>query len=161
MIKGLLVEDDQGNIDSYKQRFLLRDIELIDIDTFPPQASDFWNIVLEKDVDFIIIDNHLHKKSVPYNGWDVLKEIRDHDSEIYIIYLTSKGISIDEPLLSHFDLEVDKLNLDQEFQTIAQRIHRAYSRDVSLKMEREIDKARELQQKYFEERMKILKNKLG
>lgn len=159
MIKGLLIEDDQDNIDSYTERFRLHGIELLDIKEFPKSATEFWNIVVKTDVDFIIIDNHLHKKSVSYEGLDVLNEIRKQDPEIYIVYLTCKGI--DKTKTSEFDLEVEKGNLDSEFKNVVQRIKRAYSRDVAYKLEREIDEAALIQQKYYDEQIKILKEKLG
>lgn len=159
MIKGLLIEDDQDNIDSYTQRFKLHGIELLDIKEFPKVATGFWSIVLKTNVDFIIIDNHLHKKSVQYEGLDVLKEIRKNDSEIYIVYLTCKGI--DKTKTSDFDLEIEKANLDSEFINVVQRIKRAYSRDIAYKLEREIDETILIQQKYYDEQLKMLKEKLG
>lgn len=159
MIKGLLIEDDQDNIDSYTQRFKLHDIELVDVKVFPKSAADFWNIVCETNVDFIIIDNHLHKKSVQYEGLDVLNEIRKNDSEIYIVYLTCKGI--DKTKTSEFDLEIEKGNLDLEFKNVIQRIKRAYSRDIAYKFEREIDEIKLIQQNYYDEQLRILKEKLG
>lgn len=159
MIKGLLIEDDQDNIDSYTERFALHDIELLDVKDFPKSAADFWRIVVEMNVDFIIIDNHLHKKSVQYEGLDVLKEIRKQDSEIYIVYLTCKGI--DKTKTSEFDLEIEKGNLTEEFQNVVQRIKRAHSREVAYKLEREIDNAEIIQKKYYEEQLKVLKEKLS
>lgn len=159
MIKGLLIEDDQDNIDSYTQRFNLYGIELRDVKEFPKEPAGFWDIVLASNVDFIIIDNHLHKKSVQYEGLDVLKEIRKNDSEIYIVYLTCKGI--DKTKTSEFDLEVEKGDLNSEFVNVVQRIKRAYSRDVAYKLEREIDATKTIQQKYYDEQIKILKERLG
>lgn len=159
MIKGLLIEDDQDNINAYQERFHLYDIELIDVKKFPKTASEFWEIVVATDVDFIIIDNHLHKKSVQYEGLDVLKEIRKRDSEIYIVYLTCKGI--DKTKTSEFDMEIEKGNLEAEFKNIVQRIKRAYSRDIAYKFEREIEETKLIQQKYYNEQLKILKDKLG
>lgn len=161
MIKGLLVEDDQDNIDSYTKRFKLQEIELVNVMKFPKSAADFWNIVLDRNVDFIIIDNHLHKKCVEYTGLDVLREIRKQDSEIYIIYLTSKGIDKTDPVLSNFDLEVDKLDFSSEFMSLVKRIKRAYSRDIAYKFEREIDEIKLIQQNYYDEQLRIIKEKLG
>lgn len=159
MIKGLLIEDDQDNIYAYKERFRLYDIELLDVPEFPKEASAFWDIVIETNVDFIIIDNHLHKKSVQYEGLDVLREIRKQDPEIYIVYLTCKGI--DKTKTSEFDLEVDKGNLNSEFINVVKRIKRAYSRDIAFKFEREIEATKCIQQKYYDEQLKLLKEKLG
>lgn len=159
MIKGLLIEDDQDNINAYSQRFLLNDIELLDVREFPKEASAFWDIVIETNVDFIIIDNHLHKKSVQYEGLDVLREIRKQDPEIYIVYLTCKGI--DKTKTSDFDLEVDKRNLNVEFTNIVERIKRAYSRDIAFKFEREIEESKHIQQEYYDKQLKLLKEKLG
>ena len=161
MIKGLFIEDDPENIKSYRDRFKLHDIDLLDIETFPKNACDIWEIVIKTDVDFIIIDNHLHKKCVEYSGLDVLEEIRKQDPEIYIIYLTSKGIDKKDPKLSKFDQEIDKINFTDQFQSIVQRIKRAYSRDVAYKFEREISATQAIQQSYYNERLRLLKEKLG
>ena len=161
MIKGLYIEDDNDNIISYSKRFKLKDIELISIDTFPAKPADFWQIVLENEVDFIIIDNHLHKKCVEYTGLQVLEEIRKQDSEIYILYLTSKGIDFADKKLSNFDMEVDKNDFIEKFQIVVDRIKRATSRDLGIKMEREIQEVSRIQNKYYEDRYKLLKEKLG
>ncbi len=161
MIKGLYIEDDNDNIESYSARFKTQNIELVSVDDFPVAPKDFWGIVLKEDVDFIIIDNHLHKKKVQYKGLDVLTEIRKMDSEIYIIFLTSKGFSPEDDYLSDFDQEIAKEDFARDFFKIVERIKRATSRDLGIKLEREIDDANKAQKKYFEERLVELKKILG
>ena len=161
MIKGLFIEDDDDNVASYSRRFKLQGIELITPKSFPSSPDGFWNIALENDVDFIIIDNHLHKKSVKYSGLDVLKEIRKQDSEIYIMYLTSKGISREHCVLSNFDLEIDKNDFSESFETISKRIKRATSRELAIKNEREINKLTETQEEYYKQRLEMLRKILG
>ena len=46
--------------------------------------------MIDQNVDFVIIDYDLGKQAVKYTGIDVLKNIREQDAEIYIIYLTNK-----------------------------------------------------------------------
>lgn len=161
MIKGLYIEDDSDNIDSYTAIFRTQDIELIPVEQFPESPKDFWKIVIEKNVDFIIIDNHLHKKKVSYKGLEILSEIRKMDSEIYVLYLTSKGFSSNDDYLSDFDQEIDKNDFSEEFPKIIQRIKRAASRDLAYKLEREIETVQKEQEKYYDKRLEYLKQLLG
>ena len=161
MIKGLYIEDDSDNIDSYTAIFRTQDIELIPVEQFPESPKGFWEIVIANNVDFIIIDNHLHKKKVAYKGLEILSEIRKVDSEIYVLYLTSKGFSPDDDYLSDFDQEIDKNDFSQEFPKIVQRIKRAASRELAYKLEREIETVQKEQEKYYDQRLEYLKTILG
>lgn len=98
------------------------------------------------------------KQPVKYTGIDVLKNIRDQDAEIYIIYLTNKDFVEDH--IGDFDQTVKKKDFAKEVDNVVKRLVRALSRDLSLKNEREIENSYELQKKYLDARIAILKKQL-
>lgn len=159
MIKGLLIEDDIDTIMSYQDRFKLYDLNLISVENFPNNPKDFFDIALDQNVDFIIIDNHLDKKHVDYNGIDVLDEIRRQDKEIFILYLTNKDFVKEK--LNMFDMEINKMDLPQRYGDVSERIKRAISRDVMIKLEREIEQSAEIQKQYYENKIAKIKELIG
>ncbi len=88
-------------------------------------------------MDFVIIDFNLGKQPVSYDGMDVLKYIRERDPEIYLIYLTSMDFSTE--FLPQFDQQIRKKDMHKEIDVIINRLNRAISRELSIKLEREID----------------------
>ena len=92
------------------------------------------------------------------NSADVLKNIREQDAEIYIIYLTNKDFVEDH--IGEFDQTVKKKELAKEIDNVVRRLTRALSRDLSLKNEREIENNYKLQKEYLDERIEALKEYL-
>lgn len=74
---GLFIEDEAANVDVYTRLFALEGLKLDCLDKLPLTVDSYYDIILEKNVDFLIIDFHLEKQ-VTYKGIDVLREIRKH-----------------------------------------------------------------------------------
>ena len=160
MIKyiGLFIDDDVKNFESIKRLLSLRDIELLPFEDLPQDVNQIYNKIIDKNVDFVIIDYDLGKQRVAYSGIDVLKNIRQQDREIYIIYLTNKDFVEDH--IGDFDQTIKKKELNKEIDNVVKRLNRALSRDLSNKLEREIDNNYNMQKEYLDQRIKILKEHL-
>lgn len=155
---GMFVDDDIKNFMSIRRLLTLKDIDLLPYGDLPTDINEIYQRALEHSVDFIIIDYDLGKQPVKYTGIDVLKNIREQDAEIYIIYLTNKDFVEDH--IGDFDQAVKKKNFAKEVDNVVKRLVRALSRDLSLKNEREIENSYELQKKYLDDRIAILKEQL-
>ena len=156
---GLFIDDDQKNFESIKRLLSLKNIQLLPYENLPEDINEIYQKVIDQNVDFIIIDYDLGKQAVKYTGIDVLKNIREQDAEIYIIYLTNKDFVEDQ--IGEFDQTVKKKELAKEIDNVVRRLTRALSRDLSLKNEREIENSYKLQKKYLDERIEMLKEYLG
>lgn len=155
---GLFIDDDQKNFESIKRLFSLKNIQLLPYENLPQDINEIYQKVIDQNVDFVIIDYDLGKQAVKYTGIDVLKNIREQDAEIYIIYLTNKGFVEDH--IGEFDQTVKKKELAKEIDNVVRRLTRALSRDLSLKNEREIENNYKLQKEYLDERIESLKEYL-
>ena len=155
---GLFIDDDQKNFESIKRLFSLKNIQLLPYENLPQDINEIYQKVIDQNVDFVIIDYDLGKQAVKYTGIDVLKNIREQDAEIYIIYLTNKVFVEDH--IGEFDQTVKKKELAKEIDNVVRRLTRALSRDLSLKNEREIENNYKLQKEYLDERIEALKEYL-
>lgn len=109
---GLYIEDEPKNITLMQGRFsLFPGIELIGIDTYPQTLEGFYDYVVEHDVDFLLVDHELEKVSVDYKGIDVLREIRNHDSNIYAVLLTNYPLDDYKDELGEYDYQLNKKEL--------------------------------------------------
>ncbi len=63
-LKGLFIEDEVANIDIYTKLFALEGLHLECINELPATLEGFYDIVLKRDVDFLIIDYYLDKQWV-------------------------------------------------------------------------------------------------
>ena len=149
---GMFVDDDIKNFTSIRRLLTLKDIDLLPYGDLPLDINEIYRNVLDYNVDFIMIDYDLGKQPVKYTGIDVLKNIREQDAEIYIIYLTNKEFVEDH--IGDFDQTVKKKDFTNEVDNVVKRLVRALSRDLSIKNEREIENNYELQKKYLD---KVLK----
>ena len=71
-LTGLYIEDEPKNVTLMQGRFSLSPgIKLIGIDTYPQSLNEFYDFVVENDVDFLLIDHELEKASVDYKGIEV------------------------------------------------------------------------------------------
>ncbi len=121
---GLFVEDDPSNISIYTKLFKLEGLILESLETLPDNIQDYYEIVLKKNIDFLIIDFHLDKK-VSYKGIDVLKEIRKHDSTIYAVLLTNYELETIADQFSDYDYELQKSAITLRYKDVAEKIRRA------------------------------------
>ncbi len=156
---GLFIDDDEKNFESVRRLFMLKDIDLLPYEELPEDINNIYPKVLDNDVDFVIIDFDLGKQAVKYTGIDVLKNIREQDTEIYIIYLTNKDFVQDH--IGDFDQTVKKKDFAYELDNVVSRLIRALSRDLSIKNEREIINSYDLQQRYLDDRIALIREKLG
>lgn len=109
---GLYIEDEPKNITLMQGRFsLFPGIELIGIDIYPQTLESFYDYVVEHDVDFLLVDHELEKVSVDYKGIDVLREIRNHDSNIYAVLLTNYPLDDYKDELGEYDYQLNKKEL--------------------------------------------------
>lgn len=157
---GLLIDDSEENYNTYARFIISRDIDVLPFFDLPDNVDSLYNMVIEENVDFIIIDKELGEQAVNYNGLDVLKAIRKNDKEIYIIFLTNNDIGDDMKELGEFDQIIKKKNFATEFEMIIKRLERGLSRDLSIKMEREIEEANQQRQAFLDKQIDILKDKL-
>ena len=123
-LRGLFIEDEVANIDIYTKLFALEGLHLECIDKLPATLDGFYDIVLERDVDFLIIDYHLDKQ-VTYKGIDVLREIRKHDSTIYAVLLTNYQLEDFADQFGDYDYELKKDAIVERYVDVAEKIKRA------------------------------------
>ena len=155
---GLFVDDDIKNFEAIRRQLALKNISLLPYEELPADIEDIYQRILDKNVDFVIIDYDLGKQAVKYTGIDVLKSIREQDAEIYIIYLTNKDFVEDH--IGDFDQTVKKKDLAKEMDNVVKRLVRALSRDLAIKNERDIKMNYELLKKYLDDRIAMLKRQL-
>ena len=120
---GLFVDDDIKNFEAIRRQLALKNISLLPYEELPADIEDIYQRILDKNVDFVIIDYDLGKQAVKYTGIDVLKSIREMDN-------------------------------------VVKRLVRALSRDLAIKNERDIKMNYELQKKYLDDRIAMLKRQL-
>ena len=142
---GMFVDDDKKNFESIRRLLSLKNISLLPFENLPEDINDIYQRALDNNVDFVIID--------------FLKNIREQDGEIYIIYLTNKDFVQD--YIGDFDQTVKKKDFPYEVDNVVSRLVRALSRDLSIKSERELNNSYDLQKKYLDDRIALLKEKLG
>jgi DNA-binding NarL/FixJ family response regulator len=141
-----------ANIDIYTQLFALEGLHLECIDKLPAALDGFYDIVLERDVDFLIIDYHLDKQ-VTYKGIDVLREIRKHDSTIYAVLLTNYQLEDIAKQFGDYDYELKKDAIVERYVDVAEKIKRA----CELRKENMIYKGIEQQAEEESDTIKLLK----
>jgi CheY-like chemotaxis protein len=123
-LKGLFIEDELANMEIYTKLFALEGLRLEYIDKLPPTPDGFYDIVLEKEIEFLIIDYHLDKQ-VTYKGIDVLREIRKYDSTIYAVLLTNYQLEDFADQLGDYDYELRKDAISKRYEDVAKKIKRA------------------------------------
>lgn len=136
-IKGLYIEDEIDNISTYSRFFKREGMQIISTDTLLDSPDKYYDLICKHDIDFVIIDNHLDKSGVGYDGFDVLKEIRKQDSNIYILLLTNFDFE-DREGLGELDQAVNKEKFKTQFKEIIERIKRAHERKESKEVTDEI-----------------------
>lgn len=149
---GLFIEDEAANVDIYTRLFAMEGLKLESLDKLPLTVDGFYDIVLEKDVDFLIIDYHLEKQ-VTYKGIDVLKEIRKHDSTIYAVLLTNYDLEQFSPF-GDYDYELKKSEMNIRYKDVVEKIKRACAlrkdnlvyKSVEIKQQQDIETIRLLQE---------------
>lgn len=147
---GLFIEDEPANVNIYTRLFATEGLKLENLSQLPQKVEDYYNIVLEKRVDFLIIDFHLDKQ-VTYKGIDVLREIRKHDSSIYAVLLTNYELENFAPF-SEYDYELRKSQLVSRYKDVAEKIKRA----CALRIENAIYAAVEKHHSYTTETLELL-----
>lgn len=151
-LKGLFIEDEMANIKIYTELFALEGLELEYLDRLPEKVDGFYDIVLERNVDFLIIDYHLDKQ-VTYKGIDVLREIRKSDSTIYAVLLTNYQLDDFADQFGDYDYELKKDTIVERYADVAEKIKRA----CELRKENLIYKAIEEQTDEESDTIKLLK----
>lgn len=121
---GLFIEDEAANVDIYTRLFALEGLKLDCLDILPVTVDSYYDIILEKNVDFLIIDFHLEKQ-VAYKGIDVLREIRKHDSTIYAVLLTNYELDDFADQFCDYDYELQKSEITSRYKDVAEKIKRA------------------------------------
>ncbi len=148
---GLFIEDEVSNIDIYTRLFELEGLKLLCLDKLPSTVEDYYNIILEKNVDFLIVDFHLEKQ-VTYKGIDVLREIRKHDSTIYAVLLTNYELDDFADQFGDYDYELQKSSITARYKDVAEKIKRA----CDLRKDNLMYKAVEIKQQQDAETIRLL-----
>ena len=141
---GLFIEDEAANVDIYTRLFALEGLKLDCLDSY-------YDIILEKNVDFLIIDFHLEKQ-VTYKGIDVLREIRKHDSTIYAVLLTNYELDDFADQFGDYDYELQKSEITSRYKDVAEKIKRA----CGLRKENLMYRAVEIKQQQDTETIRLL-----
>lgn len=134
---GLYIEDDISNVVVQQARFeLFEGIRLEGLETLPTDITDYERIIIEKDIDFLLIDHELDKQNVSYKGSDVLREIRKHDGAIYAILLTNYPLEDYKEELGVYDYQLTKTEMKEpgKIDEVVQKIKRACERIQDHKM---------------------------
>lgn len=148
---GLFIEDEVANVDIYTRLFALEGLKLEYLDKLPQTVDGYYDIILEKNVDFLIIDFHLEKQ-VTYKGIDVLREIRKHDSTIYAVLLTNYELNDFADQFGDYDYEVQKASITTRYKDVAEKIKRA----CNLRKDNLMYRAIEIQQEQDNETIRLL-----
>lgn len=148
---GLFIEDEAANVDIYTRLFALEGLKLEYLDKLPSKVNDYYDIILEKNIDFLIIDFHLEKQ-VTYKGIDVLREIRRHDSTIYAVLLTNYALEDFADQFGDYDYELQKSSITTRYKDVAEKIKRA----CDLRKDNLIYKAVEIKQQQETETIRLL-----
>lgn len=153
-LKGLYIEDDKKNICVTKKLFEQEGFDLEALDELPVDLENLYPLILEKNIDFLLIDHELNKL-VSYTGFDALNEIRKHDRTIYAVLLTNFEVEDFKEEFGSYDLEVNKSELsdDQKLNDIAAKIRRACERIVDSKVLAQVEE----QQKIEQQKLELLK----
>lgn len=147
---GLFIEDESANIDIYRRLFETQGLKLECLGDLPKSLNQYYDIVLQKNADFLIIDYHLDKQ-VSYKGIDVLKEIRRYDSTIYAVLLTNYDLESFAPF-SDYDYELKKSEITKRYVDVAEKIKRA----CDLRKDNLVYKGMEIKQQQEDETIKLL-----
>ncbi|WP_034862114.1 response regulator [Ruminiclostridium cellobioparum] len=123
-LKGVYIEDEMDNVTIYTSLFEIEGLDLECINPLPNKVDGFYDLILERKADFLIIDNHLDKQ-VTYKGIDVLREIRKHDSTIYAVLLTNYPLENFADQFGDYDYELQKDTLNVRYVDVAEKIKRA------------------------------------
>lgn len=123
-LTGLFIEDEAANVDIYTRLFALVGLRLESLEKLPATVDGFYDIVLQKDADFLIIDYSLEKQ-VTYKGVDVLREIRKCDSTIYAVLLTNYELDDFAEQFVDYDCELKKSEIASRYKCVAENIKRA------------------------------------
>jgi DNA-binding response OmpR family regulator len=158
-IKGFYIEDDLSNIESYGRFFEDEGIQIIYEEILLPSPDDYYDLLCKVDADFVIIDNHLEKQGVKYDGFDVLRSIRKHDATIYILLLTNFSYNDKTSNeLGEFDQTIKKdLFLDQ-FEEIITRVKRAVHRKKTDNYMNVVEQSLDINNKTMDAQLKELKD---
>lgn len=157
-IKGFYIEDDISNIESYGQFFEDVGIQILYKEQLLESPDQYYDVICEYNVDFVIIDNHLEKQGVTYDGFDVLKQIRAQDPTIYILLLTN--YSYDDKTaneLGEFDQTVSKESFHEQFESIVNRIKRASYRKQTAELMSELETGFQVNQENIDKQLDELK----
>lgn len=148
---GLFIEDEIANIDIYTRLFELEGLKIEYLDKLPQTVEEYYDIILEKNIDFLIIDFHLEKQ-VTYKGIDVLREIRKHDSTMYAVLLTNYELNDFADQFGDYDYEVQKTSIPTRYKDVAEKIKRA----CDLRKDNLTYRAIEIRQEQVAETIKLL-----
>lgn len=125
---GLYIEDDISNITVQQARFeLFEGIRLKGLEVLPDKVEEFYSIVMNEKIDFLIVDHELDKQKVSYKGSDALKEIRKYDSTMYAILLTNYPLEDYKEELGAYDYQLTKKEMKEQgkIEEVVQKIKRA------------------------------------
>ena len=153
---GMYIEDENKNHEVIKRLLSTKSINIMPFETLPKTLELLYTKIITSSVDFIIIDFDLSKQKVNYSGVDALKYIREKDPEIYTIYLTNRPF-IEEVLLS-FDQAIQKKDFPRDVDIVTERLNRAISRDLSFKLEREIEDKMNQNKEFLETQIDLMKS---
>lgn len=160
-LKGLYIEDDFNNVIIQQARFELFDgITIEGLEELPEKLDEYYTIVVENHIDFLIIDHELEKQTVTYKGCDVLNEIRKHDRTIYAILLTNYPLADYKEELGVYDYQITKGEFKEQgkIDEVVQKIRRACELRCDNKVLAELEQRNREKEELIHELKRITKN---
>ena len=132
-------------------------IEIEGLETLPQNINEYVAVIIEKKIDFVIIDHEL-EKMVSYKGIDALKAIREYDNTIYAILLTNFPLTDYKDELGNYDFQLNKNELREsgKIQELADKIRRACELRADNKVLAAMDVKQQEQERLLAELKKIL-----
>ena len=121
---GLFIEDEEANAQVYTRFLEAQGLSVVCLRQLPSKLEEYYEIILENNIDFLIIDYHLEKQ-VPYKGIDVLREVRKHDSTIYAVLLTNYKLNDFSDQFGDYDYELNKADMVARHKDVVDKIKRA------------------------------------
>lgn len=156
-LNGLYIEDEPKNITLMRGRFsFYQGIKLFALESFPKTLDGLYDEIIDKKIDFLIVDHELDKIAVSYKGIDVLREIRKHDSNIYAVLLTNYPLDDYKDELGEYDFQLNKADLADsgKMRELVDKIRRA----CALRADNNILSLMDSKQKLLEQLLKEIRN---
>jgi DNA-binding NarL/FixJ family response regulator len=117
-IKVLLIDDSHTIL--HRMQHLLSEIGCVQSIKTADNAFDGWTLFLSNEPEIVLLDIHMPKK----NGVELLKEIKQHRSNIHVVMITNESMECYKPTCLKYgaDFYLDKTNDFEKIPAIIENI---------------------------------------